>query len=251
MDNDSKIFTAGSASQQLQALETKGTAYGKHFNLQGLTERYKPMWIILQKVWNYDQRATDHWCKEVGGEQKLLPAHIVNEYCRPDRSFEPCPAEWVTKLPRTQEVKRWNPEESKYVKDSWFKSFSFVDKDERHRLYFEKRGFHCAFLRYNGTAPVSRGRGKGCKQKGPRADLESAPILVEDAHAAVRGSKIAIIIRAQSEPRIGNKIGVHWERYEIRNATGSTAETNAATSTIPIANNSANLHGSAETESYP
>ena len=49
-------------------------------------------------------RAIDHWCKVVGGEQKLLPAHMVNEYCRPDRPFEPCPQEWESKLPRTREL---------------------------------------------------------------------------------------------------------------------------------------------------
>ncbi len=28
-----------------------------------------------------------HWQKVVGGEQRLVPAHIANEYCRKDRSF--------------------------------------------------------------------------------------------------------------------------------------------------------------------
>ncbi len=31
------------------------------------------------------------WIQQVGGAQCLLPAHVVNEYCHPRRSFEPCP----------------------------------------------------------------------------------------------------------------------------------------------------------------
>jgi len=27
----------------------------------------------------------------VGGAQLLLPAHVINEYCHPTRSFNPCP----------------------------------------------------------------------------------------------------------------------------------------------------------------
>ena len=60
----------------------------------------------------------DHWCKVVGGEQKLLPVHVVNEYCRPDRPFEPCPSEWEAKLPRTRELEIWDSTQSKYVKGS-------------------------------------------------------------------------------------------------------------------------------------
>ena len=62
----------------------------------------------------------DQWCKKVGGEQKLLPAHMVNEYCRPDRPFKPCPSEWESKLPRTREMEVWDSSQSKTVKGSWF-----------------------------------------------------------------------------------------------------------------------------------
>jgi hypothetical protein len=37
-------------------------------------------------VWNYD-KCKAHWCKVVGGLQRKLPAHVINEYCRPDRAF--------------------------------------------------------------------------------------------------------------------------------------------------------------------
>lgn len=32
--------------------------------------------------------------------QRELPAHVVHEYCRPDRSFDPCPAINEPTLPR-------------------------------------------------------------------------------------------------------------------------------------------------------
>ncbi|OYV54396.1 MAG: hypothetical protein B7X00_01380, partial [Legionella sp. 21-45-4] len=37
---------------------------------------------------------------QVGLAQRDLPVHVVNEYCRPDRSFDPLPAFNEDKLPR-------------------------------------------------------------------------------------------------------------------------------------------------------
>ena len=81
----------------------------------------------------------DQWCKQVGGEQKLLPAHVVNEYCRADRPFDPCPQEWESKLPRTREMEVWDSTQSKYVKGSWFTPPSSKDG----------LGLTYAFYRYN------------------------------------------------------------------------------------------------------
>lgn len=106
-------------AEQFQALETKGTAHGKHFSLQGLTDALQ-VYVDNAEKWNYDQRAEDQWCKKVGGAQKQLPAHVVNEYCRRDRPFGPCPQEWESKLPRSREIDVWDSTQSKYVKGSWF-----------------------------------------------------------------------------------------------------------------------------------
>jgi hypothetical protein len=42
-------------------------------------------------VQNYDawdiEKCKAHWCKVIGGHQRKLPAHVINEYCRPDRAF--------------------------------------------------------------------------------------------------------------------------------------------------------------------
>ncbi len=114
-----KYLPQEAQAEQFQALESKGTMHGKHFNLQGLTGALQT-YVDNAEDWKYDQRATDHWCKVVGGEQKLLPAHVVNEYCRADRPFEPCPSEWESKLPRTLELYRWDGTQSKSVMGSWF-----------------------------------------------------------------------------------------------------------------------------------
>jgi hypothetical protein len=110
---------AEAQAEQYHVLESKGTAHGKYFDLQPLLDALKT-YVDNASKWNYDQRAVDQWCKKVGGAQKLLPAHVVNEYCRPDRPFDPCPTEWATKLPRTRAVEDvWDG--SKYVNGgSWF-----------------------------------------------------------------------------------------------------------------------------------
>jgi len=54
---------------------------------------------------NYNQNTAlqnrIRWSKQVGKAQLMLPAHVINEYSREDRSFFPCPAFNETILPRT------------------------------------------------------------------------------------------------------------------------------------------------------
>ena len=119
VDNDSKIFTAECQCRQFEELEAKGSAHGKHFSLQSLIDTLR-MYVDNEKIWDHDQRARDYWCKMVGGTQKALPAHVVNEYCRGDRSFEPCPQEWESKLPRTRELEIWDGEQDGFIKCSWY-----------------------------------------------------------------------------------------------------------------------------------
>jgi TPR repeat protein len=103
-------------AKQHALLESKGTAHGKHFDLQPLLEALKTYGDNHRK-WS-SSRCQEQWCKKVGGAQKLLPAHVVNEYCRPDRSFDPCPAEWTSPLPRTRAVEVYI--DSKWVEGAWF-----------------------------------------------------------------------------------------------------------------------------------
>jgi serine/threonine protein kinase len=101
-------------AKQHALLESKGTAHGKHFDLQPLLDTLKT-YVDNYDKWDWVQRE-EQWCKKVGGAQKLLPVHVVNEYCRSDRSFNPCPAEWKSALPRTREVEVYI--NSKWVKGS-------------------------------------------------------------------------------------------------------------------------------------
>ncbi len=144
-----KYLPKEAQAQQLQELETKGTAYGKHFSLQGLTGALQTYVDNVGKLWKYDKRAENYWQKVVGGEQKLLPVHVVNEYCRPDRPFDPCPSEWEAKLPRSREVpKIWDSIQSKYIKGSWFIPSS--SKDALGLTYAFPRGNWREGMGYDG-----------------------------------------------------------------------------------------------------
>jgi serine/threonine protein kinase len=146
-------------AHQCQELETQDTAHGKHFSLESLTGALRTYVDNAETVWKYDQRAADHWCKKVGEEQKLLPAHVVNEYCRADRSFKPCPSpsRWKAKLPRTRELEVYDSSHAKWVKGSWFVAPSSNDG----------LGVNFAFYRY--SLPAG-----GCAAKTPRGLLAVA-----------------------------------------------------------------------------
>jgi len=53
--------------------------------------------------WSYEKRG-EHWVKQVGGAQLYLPAHVINEYCRPDRSFDSTRNFLELTLPRTRQT---------------------------------------------------------------------------------------------------------------------------------------------------
>ncbi|MBS0351103.1 MAG: protein kinase [Proteobacteria bacterium] len=164
-----KYLPKEAQSEQWQALESKGTAHGKHFSLKELTDALQ-VYVDNAEKWNYDQRAEDQWCQKVGGAQTRLPVHVVNEYCRADRPFEPCPSEWEAKLTRTREVPYiWDSTQSKYVKGSWFISVS--SKSVLGQTY--------AFLRYNGVCARTAVRRRGVRWFGNRAaaDLKALQSL--------------------------------------------------------------------------
>ncbi|MDP4105105.1 MAG: protein kinase [Bacillota bacterium] len=106
--------------EQFEVLETKGTAHGKHFSVQPLIGALQTYVDNADKVWKYDQRATDHWIKVVGGAQKLLPAHVVDEYCHPKRAFDPCPDFKENDLPRSRICEVYDG--GQWIKGEWFTS---------------------------------------------------------------------------------------------------------------------------------
>ncbi len=94
-----KYLPTETQAQQLRELKIKGTEYGQHFSLLVLINAIK-RYLDLYNNWCGEQ-----WLKLIGAAQNDLPIHVVNEYCRRDRPFKPCPSEWESKLPRTQVVR--------------------------------------------------------------------------------------------------------------------------------------------------
>ncbi len=105
----------------------------------------KSNWTALEQCWS----------KQVGGAQLLLPAHVINEYCRPDRSFEPCPSFMESTLPRTR----------KFDKGEWFTA----------SYNGGKLGEKFGVLRYNFSGG---GLGGMVGVGGVRSDLRSLTSLV-------------------------------------------------------------------------
>lgn len=101
-----KYIDKEEAAFQLRELEKKGTAYGKHFNLQPLIEALNT-YVRNQEAWNnkvdFPKREW-YLCHRIGSNQLLLPVHIVNEYCHPDRPFFPPPQFTEKTLPRSTEL---------------------------------------------------------------------------------------------------------------------------------------------------
>ena len=106
-----KYLPTEEARVQAQAFETGPwvRTHGAHAGpqLQGLIKALKTYidnydaWYKKDSSWKIHEQ---HWQKQVGGAQLLLPAHVINEYCRPDRSFVPCPAFTEPTLPRTRKI---------------------------------------------------------------------------------------------------------------------------------------------------
>jgi hypothetical protein len=80
--------------------------HGHHADWQNLIDSLQT-YIDHYNLWSHEQ-LSDYWCQQVGGTQLLLPAHVINEYNHPLRSFYPAPAniDYDFILPRTG-IDRW------------------------------------------------------------------------------------------------------------------------------------------------
>jgi hypothetical protein len=100
-------------TSQLMELEEKGVNYTKpafgdkkeehitsekHFDFSPLIVALKD-YIDNFDTRNWDQREAA-WCKNVGGAQRNVPAHVADEYCRIDRALYPVPDFKEATLPR-------------------------------------------------------------------------------------------------------------------------------------------------------
>jgi hypothetical protein len=71
----------------------------------------------------------------VGGAQLLLPAHVINEYCRPDRAFSPFPNFNQEGLLRVREV------DGKAGSDVYTQQYNGETMGEKWGIYRGARGF--------------------------------------------------------------------------------------------------------------
>lgn len=96
-----KYISTDEASQQIAEIITKAFLIDKHgwLSLEDLEwpqTAWTPLTGALEvyiknySLWKEPERRI-FWCQHVGGAQCLLPAHVINEYSHPYRSFIPCP----------------------------------------------------------------------------------------------------------------------------------------------------------------
>lgn len=113
MDADTKCQVL----QRIDAIEKDGLEYiqhgnkccTKHFDLTPLVDALKE-YVYGYRKWeatnNYDAMIAA-WMK-VGLAQRDVPVHVINEYCRPDRSFDPTPEFNEDELPRVVSFYNYN-----------------------------------------------------------------------------------------------------------------------------------------------
>ena len=102
------VADPSAAARQLQDLESNGPGlgnadHGKHYDFTPLMQAlktYVDQFDALYAAQKYGDLQS-LWIKGVGGAQCLVPAHVANEYCRPDRPFHPRPTFTEDTLPRT------------------------------------------------------------------------------------------------------------------------------------------------------
>ncbi|ARG99905.1 hypothetical protein [Legionella micdadei] len=89
-----------------------------HFDFKPLKEAYQ-RYLDGYDAWYAAQNwaALDAAWWDVGKAQRDVPAHVAQEYCRPDRSFEPRPEFNEATLPRVLTFYNWTTGQD----DSWFR----------------------------------------------------------------------------------------------------------------------------------
>ena len=85
-----KYIDHSSARSQLEELEKQGTEHGKQFDgFDKLINAYS-VYVCGYSLMN-DCERIKYWCEELGGSQKALPLHALQEYYRKDRKMDPTP----------------------------------------------------------------------------------------------------------------------------------------------------------------
>lgn len=96
-----KYMSSDQAASQLREEGSWVKTHGMHAGMPG-----GPLAKLCTAYDSYagSGYSAEHWQKQIGGAQLLLPVHVINEYCRGDRPFYPCPKFEELILPRTQKI---------------------------------------------------------------------------------------------------------------------------------------------------
>ena len=129
MDKETKAFMATRINEMKHIDAATGQPVGLVYQQNGAEHRsahfdFTPLIQALQfYVDNYDAwRAAGNWSAmiaawmNVGLAQRDVPAHVAQEYCRPDRAFYPCPHFNEPALPRILTFNNWITSQA----ESWF-----------------------------------------------------------------------------------------------------------------------------------
>lgn len=143
--------------RRCEAMEENGLGYiqneevknSKHFEFEPLIEALKDYVDGFDKR-NWNERGVA-W-RKVGIPQRDLPVHVANEYCRPDRSFNPLPEFNEPSLPRVLTFYNWETEGD----EAWFP----LPLGENSGLGFD-------FVLYRAWAGAARGTAPGGWGGGP------------------------------------------------------------------------------------
>jgi len=124
----------------------------RQFNLSTLIDALRTYsYCLWNNQFSDDSQQVNFWKNEVGIAQRDLPAHVVNEYCRPDRSFFPTPRFDEKILPR--ETKFFNNTDNQNRTEDWFTHASPIGKS-------------CAILRANSPKSAVAAKGPSVVQQG-------------------------------------------------------------------------------------
>ncbi len=119
-----KYLPKDQATAQIKAMDRGSWVLQHRESGDWLTRNLIDAWQTQINLLNKKQRdeAVTQWERKVGGAQYLLPVHVINEYCHPNRSFEPCPDFTESEpLPRTRKIDNEDMEAG-----DWFATSSYM-----------------------------------------------------------------------------------------------------------------------------
>ena len=99
-----KYLSEEAARSQAQGFTTGPWVeqHGVQANWQNLLDTYEYYLDNYSKLFEASKwtQLNNIWLIQIGGGQKLLPMHVLHEYCHPDRPFDPVP-DFTGPLPRS------------------------------------------------------------------------------------------------------------------------------------------------------